>query len=297
MKRRSERSRKQSALLIAVLLISCFLLAALAVLAGWEPEIPALPGWDDTTESISISFPEIPSEPDDSDGESSHPSDSESESLGTDELPPITFSWEPMAMSDSVVRDGETLLFASVNRPVISLNRPDAEARLNQTLTTFCDRFVRITEEDRTLAEEARDNAMDDFEPHERSGDSTVYRYGDYLSILFNLVRDTGGADISQEKIAFVFDLETGERVNFAEFIGQDEAFGRDYIKNVFGQMIHGVPDTFYSDAEEILTSSITLYEFYLEKDHLVLFFNPDVISPSAHGLRSLEIPYSLLGK
>ena len=291
MKRRSERSRKQIAFLTIISILTVLLLSSLYFFPRLEPQIPQISYNDESTDELSIVFPPIVPDTDDSPD-----SNTESETIIPSLTSPIEVTWEPVAVTQSVKFDGETLLFASINRPVFTINRPEVQEAVNALLLSLCEEFVHISQSDKILAEEAWENAMGDFEAHERSGDATILVHEHYLSVLFNLVYDTGGADLAYEKEAFVFDLRTGERIQFSDFIGKDEVFSKEYIQNIFDQMIQGRPESFYDNASEILSSTITLHEFYLTDTELVLFFAPGILSPDALGICTLPIPYSLLG-
>lgn len=240
----------------------------------------------------SISFPVIPPDTDVT-------TDTVTESDGTDTpLPPPTdVSWEPQAIHDSYIVDGETLVFASINQPIFSGLDGDAAEKIHSVLHTYCQEFVRITSDDRLMAEEAYDGSPFGFEPYERAGDFTVFIKDNVVSIRYQLFHDNGGADSGNEMRAFTFDLTTGDMLTFADYIGKDETFGRDYLITVISQMVRNAPDKYYTDALDMLHDVISLKDFYLTGEGLILFVNPDVLAPSAHGIITLTVPYIELGK
>ncbi len=238
-----------------------------------------------TDHNDSISYPLIPDQ---------NPDDFQTDDTSLFPLPE-PLAWEPVAISDHYKRDDELLVFASIHRPVFSGLPQEIADEIHNTLSTFCASFVNISSEDRLMADEAYGNALFGFETYERAGDFTIYVRGYALSVLYQLSHDDGGADTRQETKAFVFHLGTGKLLSFADYIGTDDTFGRSYIMSVIRQVIQRQPDSFYTDALELLSSSISLYDYYLNEDALILFFNPDVLAPSAHGQITVEIPYSEL--
>ncbi len=283
-------SKKRSALLLIIL--AALVITALICLVLREDKPPHDGETQSTTEDKStISFPVILPDPDDL-TQDIDPSDDSSTPIT-----PFEVTWEPSAISDSYQIDGETVFFASINQPVFAGLDSTVCDTINSALEDYCRTFIKITSDDRLLAEEAYQESLFGFEPYERSGDYTVFVRDNMISVLFNLFHENGGADTASEKKSLTFDMTTGKAVSFADYIGKDEAFGRNYLLTVVGQMIGNTPDKFYTDALDILTATLNLNDFYLTESALVLFFNPDVLAPSAHGLVTLEIPYSQLGK
>ncbi len=284
--------------LLALLILATILLLTIAVLVQRvRDNRNDQQGSNSTTASPSeppISFPVIPPDTDVS-------TDSEAVSNGTNTtttLPiPTDIGWEPKGIQDSYVVDGETLVFASINQPIFSGLDTDAAEKIHTVLEAYCREFVRITSDDKLMAEEAYDGSPFGFEPHERAGDFTVFIRDNVVSIRYQLFHDNGGADSGSELVAFAFDLTTGNLMTFADYVGKDETFGRDYLKTVFSQMVRNASDKYYTDALDILNDVISLTDFYLTEEGLILFVNPDVLAPSAHGLIMLTIPYSELGQ
>jgi hypothetical protein len=284
-------------LLALFILISLVLLTIVVVVHRVRDNENGQQGADDHTtgtDEPAISFPVIPHDTDIT-------TDSEIVSDVTDTTPslpiPTDIRWEPNAIHNNYVVDGETLVFASINQPIFSGLDADVADKIHTVLEAYCREFVRITSDDRLMAEEAYDGSPFGFEPYERAGDFTVFIKDNVVSIRYQLFHDNGGADSGSEVTAFTFDLTTGDRLTFADYIEKDEAFGRDYLMTVFSQMVRSAPDKYYTDALDILDDVISLHDFYLTEEGLILFVNPDVLAPSAHGIITLTVPYTELGK
>ena len=213
-------------------------------------------------------------------------------------LPPVppSLTAEPRSLVRRYERGGETLLLATVNRPVVSGGNEAAVDRINATLTDFCESFVTLSSLDRLLADEAYENDPD-FTMRERSADYTVCQRDGVLSILFSISRDVGGPDSETERAAFLFDVTTGERLTFADYTGQEESAAASYLTALYRQDIARSPDIYYSDAAELLPSVLSLTDCFLTDDALVLFVNPGLLAPKAHGLLTIEIPYVAIGR
>ena len=209
----------------------------------------------------------------------------------------VNVTWEPEGLSANHTFNGETVYYSSINCPVFSGGADGATQRINQILRDFCRDYIKLTSEDKLLAEEAYEYARFDYEPYERSGDCTVYVRDGILSVHFRLFRRTGGADDTHEYRSYVFDLSSGDPVSFSQYIGRDPIFGRDYIVNVFSQLINLSPENYFSDAKEILPRTVSLESFYLTEEALVLYYNPGIIAPDAHGVISITVDYPSLGK
>lgn len=279
--------------ILAAFLLCLFVLAAMIALFHQirQRQNSASPETSATflTTTPAISFPVIESD--------TISEETNEESDINDPIAPPVIAWEPVAVSNTYSRDGEALIFASINQPFFAGGITEATEKINTTLSHYCQSFVKITSEDKLLAEEAYEGTPLGFEPHERAGDYTVFVKDATVSILFNLYRTSGGADSQREYKAFAFDLFTGNPVTFADFIGKEEDYGKSYILSVFRQMIRNNPDNYYTDALDILESSVSLTDFYLEEEALILFVNSDVLAPSAHGILTITIAYSLLGQ
>ncbi len=305
---KSDRRRRESVLVLPLLLIlAALILTAAAIVTARqyaERKPPVTAATPETTVTAALSFPPVEHLVTDAgtepalNGETSEteapPADSGTDAPFPDD-PPAELTWKPQAVSNAYRKDETILLFASVNQPVFEGTNTDAITRINETLHAFCLSFVEITSEDRLMAEEASEDDLFAFEPYERSADYTVFRRGGAVSVLFRISRYSGGPHSENELKAFVFDENTGKTLGLDGYLRSDKNFAERYILSLFRQKIRQTPDVFYQDAEEILPGILSLNDYYLEKDALILFVNPSILAPSAHGPQTLAVPYGKL--
>jgi hypothetical protein len=211
-------------------------------------------------------------------------------------------SWDDsQTVSDSYTYEGETLYFKTVTYPVLTNGFPNAVDKINEELEKFAKDFILISSNDKLLARESYESARFDFEAYENTASFTVFVHNNAISIRFNVYRNSGGASSDYTTTAFTFDLLTGDLMNFAEYIGKTDEFGRNYILTVFRQLISRAPADYYDDANEILTSALSsksiLYQYYLTENGVVLYFDAGTLSPKAHGTDSYTISFRDLNK
>ncbi len=224
------------------------------------------------------------------------PPETENDTTTEADIPPVVWN-DSHTDSDRYAKDDETLFFTTISRPLFQGGNPSATQRINDYLSNYAEDFIRITSEDRLLSEESYEGSRFGFEAHERSASYSVYAEGRVVSIIFHVYQNSGGADASNTVKAFTFDLTTGNVLSFSDYIGKDQSFGTNYILTIFRQMIDQSPSDYYDDAKDILSSSVSLFDYYLTSDGVVLFFNPGVLSAKAHGVDSYTVAYSDLGK
>ncbi|MBE6637798.1 MAG: DUF3298 domain-containing protein [Ruminococcaceae bacterium] len=209
-------------------------------------------------------------------------------------------SFLPEAVTDSYELDGTTLAFASINCPVFRGGISASTDKINTVLREYCLSIGTIEESEQFVIKEDylfSQSAGSRFETHERNGDYTVFVKEQTLSVLFRIHSKSGGANTITILRAFAFDLFSGDTVTFADYIASEEALAKDYIVSVFSQWIDRNAENFYTDAKELLAMGDHLQDFYLTETGLVLFLNPDVISPMVLGPQWIEIPYHKLGR
>ena len=276
-----------------ILILGVIILILAAVIASFLMERNSLLNEDSGTVSTSqeeppITYPPLPPQTENE----SDPDDSESVFS-----PPSALSWESKNFSNRYECDGELLLLTYITHPILSGLDQTVADRIHIVLSSFCEEFVRITSDDRILAEEAYEGEPFSFESLERAGDYTVFVRDNVISIHYSLFYDNGGANSRSEQRAFISDLTTGDVLPFSRYIGTDEAFGREYIIRVTDQMIAHYPEQFYTDAMDILRETVSLTDYYLTEEALILFYNPGILAPGALGLITLPIPYPELNK
>lgn len=121
-----------------------------------------------------------------------------------------------------------------------------------------------------------------------------VYQDLEKVSILIQGSDFSGGAHGNQWLQGNTFDLNTGEILDLYEILGLDEEVGRTYVfKAIEAELKKNESKAvYYEDALEIYQDTYNFEDFYLEEDHIVIFFQSYAIGPYASGIPSFELDY-----
>ena len=204
-------------------------------------------------------------------------------------------NYEIQTETNKYLNNGEELIFLSASFPLIDTSTPQYQL-IQNSINEFITEKLTIKSFEITLVNESYENAKnkaEGFIPFEFVTDcESICIKGNYLSLLFRISRTTSISEPERTYKSMCFDLTTGKAMTFAEFISQSSFFAYDYIKNVFSQDIKNRPQLYYSNAEEYIDTCIDLLFFYLTEDKLILYFEPEVISPSVYGMSVITVPY-----
>lgn len=232
------------------------------------------------SETKEISFPEISEQPD---------------------RPDITVTYETDSYSDKYENDGVELINSNIVFPILSGGNEEATARINAEIQAFALDTVRIKSYEKALSEDDYRIAIRDEMPFLPFDYNTlcesVFVKGGYVSIMFRRVETLGMNEPDETIYTFCYDLSSGERVNFSDYIATDEQFAINYINSIISQHINNNPNHYYADALDTLSEAIDLNSFYLTSQGVTLYFNPEIITPSVFGVSAFIIPYEKLGK
>lgn len=212
----------------------------------------------------------------------------------------IKISYTEQTTDDTYEKDGIEYIFSSVMFPVIDGGYTDSTEKINDAISAFVTERVTIKSFEKNNAEEAYKRAQDDaigfieFEFITRA--ESVYVKNGYISIMFRRVRTVGISEPKEDITTLCFDLLTGNEVDISAFLNVTENEARSFVLDVFTQHIRINPKLYYNDALETLPDIIDLRSFYLTENGLMLYFNPDIITPSVMGIRDFTVPYDKIG-
>lgn len=121
-----------------------------------------------------------------------------------------------------------------------------------------------------------------------------VYQDHEKVSILIQGSGFSGGAHGNQWLQATTFDLNTGKILDLHEILGLSEEAGRTYVFEAIEEELKKAEnkELYYEDALETYQEVYNFEDFYLEDDHIVIFFQSYAIGPYASGIPSFELDY-----
>lgn len=234
----------------------------------------------DESQTKEISFPEISNQPD---------------------RPDITVTYETNSYSDKYENNGVELINSNIVFPILNGGNEEATSKINAEIQAFALDTVRIKSYEKALSEDDYRIAIRDEMPFLPFDYNTlcesVFVKDGYVSVMFRKVKTLGMNEPDETIYSFCYDLASGERVDYSDFIGTDEPFAKDYIKSIISQHINNNPNHYYADALSTLSEAIDLNSFYLTITGVTLYFNPEIITPSVFGVSTFIIPYDKLGK
>lgn len=262
-------------LLLAAAIIAVTLCAAHIFLAKNNTS-----GDDSESETKEIAFPDVSDQPD---------------------RPEINVSIQTDSKSEKYEKDGIELINSNITFPILSGGSEEATEKINSDIIAYVTECVKIKSYEKTLSEDDYKIAQRDGMPFIPFDYNTlcqsVFIKDGYISILFRRIETVGMTEPEETVYSLCYDLSSGERVDYSDYIGTDEHFARDYIKSIISQHINNNPNHYYADALDTLSEAIDLNSFYLTSRGVTLYFNPEIITPSVFGVCSFTVPYDKLGK
>ncbi len=261
-------------LTVLLILLSMVIIVLVACLTANSKD-----GEKKTTEPPVITYPDIP------------------------EVPPrdeIKVTHSNKTADETYEKDGIEYVYSSVIYPYITGGIDAATSKINDAIFNFACERVAIKSFEKTNAEEAyersKQDAMGFIEFEFITRVESVYVKDGYLSLMFRRVRTVGINEPSEDITTMCFDLVSGDEVDISVFMNINEASAATFLHDVLSQHININQDLFYADALSTLPDIIDLKSFYLKEEGLVLYFNPDIITPSVIGICDLTIQYDKIG-
>ncbi|MFX3622878.1 MAG: DUF3298 and DUF4163 domain-containing protein [Ectobacillus sp.] len=120
-----------------------------------------------------------------------------------------------------------------------------------------------------------------------------TYNKKPLLSLYINYYQYTGGAHGMYDWRANTFDIETGKELTLADLFQKNS----DYTNKIQQEIIRQIAqnkESFFPDAIEQVKKGDS-FRFFLEPEHLTVYFPLYEIAPYASGIPQFRIPYTLL--
>ena len=262
-----------STLVVLFLAFSIIVISLIAVIIGGRDKSDA----PLTTELPALTFPHVSEVP-----------------LRED----VTVTHSERTLEDCYEKDGVEYIYSFISFPFIEGGDPDATSKINSAILSFATERVAIKEFEKTNAEDAykRDDAEEFVQFEFITSTESLYVKNGYLSIAFRRVRTMSLNDPQETLTTVCFDLLTGNVVSLPEFMNVDENTAASFISDVFTQHIKINPNVYYKDALETLPDILDTKSFYLTENGVILYFNPNIITPSVNGVQEFTVPYDKIG-
>lgn len=183
--------------------------------------------------------------------------------------------------------DGDNIVYSVSFEYVHLAEDNSAYQKINATIEQIVNDFA--VEQD-TIAESISYNEEDYI-----GFDTIYYAYINYnddglLCIVFDGYSYTGGAHGMPYRIAYYFDLSTGEQL-FLEDIIADEVEFKSIVVEKLKELIESDPEGFWEDALTIVEGyELSQFTTYLNYDELCVYFGPYELASYADGFISISI-------
>lgn len=210
----------------------------------------------------------------------------------------IKVTYSERTSEDTYEKDGIEYIYSFISYPLIEGGNSDATLKINEAIQAFATERVTIKEYEKTNAEDAynRADAAEFVQFEFVTSTESVYTKNGYLSIAFRRVKTMGLNDPSELITTMCFDLMSGDEVDISSFMNTDSDTATSFILDIFEQHMKINPNVYYNDALETLPDIVDLKSFYLTDDGAVLYFNPNVVTPSVNGVQKFIVPYDKIG-
>ena len=220
--------------------------------------------------------------------------------FATDTVIPVSpvvydISCESVTLQEEYNLYGEPAILNRADVPVFGGGIDFTE--INATLHDFCRRAVSISDSDRIVAEEKYGRAERQGTDYSCDISSTYfewYEYGGVISITFTTTV-SGETYDNISCASFAFDLDSGKRMNLAEYMKSSRRDVTAFLSQYLEHLIAQNPAAYYDDASENLKYVLNLSNFRLTEKGVSVYFNPGEIANEQSGVISVLIPYDQL--
>ncbi len=178
--------------------------------------------------------------------------------------------------------------------PEVKMVNSEVQDKINKSIYESISSFKKNIED--IYNETAKGYPEDLFEKSSSSDFSGLSNF-DYqiinniLSIKLNLFQFTGGAHPMTYVKDFNFDLSTGENLKLSDLFNEE---GKKSYKEIVDKFIRDKikenPDDYFEDGFKGIGDKV---QYYLTKDHIVIFYQLYDLAPYAYGIPEFKIPYS----
>jgi hypothetical protein len=117
------------------------------------------------------------------------------------------------------------------------------------------------------------------------------YNKNGYLSITVDFYMYTGGAHGMTDRVAYNYDLNTGEELKLSDLFNKDFDY-KDFINKEILKQMKTNEDMYFHDEGGFKTISDE-QRFYLADGNIAIYFSQYEIAPYAAGIPEFKIPLS----
>lgn len=141
----------------------------------------------------------------------------------------------------------------------------------------------------------SEDGSQSPYTPTAQERFAVTYNQGQYFSVLFENVQNTGGAHPITLRNSAVYDMKTGKALALTDILAGDQKTIDQIIHDGFAAQVKATPEAFYPDVEKYLSEAIAkkAYGYYLTEKGLTIFFQQYEIAPYAAGFQEYTLPFS----
>lgn len=124
---------------------------------------------------------------------------------------------------------------------------------------------------------------------------SVQYNNNGILCIMLDGYIYTGGAHGYPIRNALVFDLASGTPRSLSSLISTDDKTFASYVTDEFQRMYYKAPDEYWPDSLDVVTNdsiNIDDLNYYINEDHICIYYFPYDLASYARGFVDIIIPY-----
>lgn len=249
-----------------------------------------------TVLAVILTLPDNPSSSDSETQTVSFPSVSLPDDMFVDIKCEHTFD----GYTDSYYEGSEELIYSFASYPVLSGDNIEFVDIINNSIYQFVLNKSSIKEHEKILAQEKYERAQTSAEGFIQfefllKTESIIVKEK-FISILFSYTRTVSLSEPSYEYFSLTFDLLSGQIADLSDVIAMSEESTIEYVTTIISQDIAINSNIYYPNATNELEWCVDLNCFYFSDRGLILFFNPEILTPSVYGIRSFLIPYDKIG-
>lgn len=196
----------------------------------------------------------------------------------------ITEAPKPLEIITESIHEEDESLVIDVNLPVLQ-GGPNVvvQTLLNDMWKDEIEK--RIQEVRASLSEVETPNA-----PYSVASKFLGQIAGDHLSLYVDYYWYTGGAHGMTDRVAYNYDLNTGQPIALADLFPTDYDY-RAMIDSVINAEILAEPDKYFSGDEMGFKGIAADQQYYIQGENLVIYFGLYEIAPYAVGIPEFVIP------
>ncbi len=203
-------------------------------------------------------------------------------------------------MEDSKEYDGKVLLSASASVMQLSDKYPGAD-KINKTLMEQGEGVLGLIDDSyEECLQWYEESDGEYFIPYEFTSAFSYISYND--GKIINIIQEGydyyGGAHGMPYRISYVFDLNTGERLELKDLITVSEEELDELLVEYATKHMNDIGESYWDDYEESVKMSggYDCLDFIIEEDGIDFFYPPYLLTSYAGGFQDIVVPYEHLG-